>query len=131
VIGKIFKIACQGVHFYVFHAGSVDPLATAPGANHSVLFLREEKPPVCGKLNFGLNQSGHLKGPDYLFFPSNRHGFLKNRQGFANIQRILRRSGDQGMAQFQPQNLKGIRPWTNRDQKTIRARKSPDFPVFS
>jgi len=32
---------------------------------------------------FGLHQSGHVQGPDYLLFSSNRHGFLKNRHGFA------------------------------------------------
>jgi hypothetical protein len=36
-----------------------------------------------GTIIFGLHQSGHLQGPDYLFFPSNRHGFVNNRHGFA------------------------------------------------
>jgi hypothetical protein len=31
----------------------------------------------------GLHQSGPVSSPDYLFFPSDRHGFLKNRHGFA------------------------------------------------
>jgi hypothetical protein len=40
---------------------------------------------------FGLHQSGHVQGPDYPFFPSDRQGFPKNRHGFVNIRQILRR----------------------------------------
>jgi hypothetical protein len=40
-----------------------------------------------------LPESGPFTSPDSPCFSRNRHGFLKNRQGFTNVQRILRRRG--------------------------------------